>query len=320
MNQLLVFVTLIAMFCLNLQAYSQESGSEELAKTYVYKSVGERELKLHVDFPSDWRNTDSRPVIIFFHGGGWTGGTVGAFSRQAKYFASRGLVCARADYRIKTKDRVTPDKCVEDARSAIRWVRANFAKLGVDPQKLITAGGSAGGHLAACAIIAESVEAKGDDLSISTNPQAMLLFNPVLSFMHQELLNRINGDKEIGAKISPVLHVKPDTAPSLVMFGTNDRLKAFGDLWWSKAKEIGFRADEFTAKGEGHGFFNRSPWLERTTVAADEFLASLDYLKGEPTIEVPKGEALKVLQAEQKRPASARQTNRQKKNRSKQTP
>lgn len=299
MKKILIAITTITALCVNMHAIAQEGVGDRAAKVYVYKTIGEKKLKMHVDFPLGWKKTDTRPVIVFFHGGGWKGGSVRAFASQARYFASRGLVCTRVDYRLKGKDGVTPDKCVEDARSAVRWVRANAAELGIDPEKLITSGGSAGGHLAACAIIPESVDAEDDDLSISTIPQAMVLFNPVLSFMHGDLLNRINGDEEIGGKISPLLHVKPDTPPSIVMFGTNDRLKAFGDLWWAKAKEIGFRADKYTAEGGRHGFFNSSPWLERTMIAADKFLASLGYLEGEPTIEVPTGEKLKALQAEQ---------------------
>ena len=181
MNRLLVLITFIMALCVNMQAIAQKPDSDRPAKKeFVYKTIGERTLKMHVDFPPGWKKTDTRPVIVFFHGGSWKGGSVAAFSRQAEYFASRGLVCARADYRILSKDGVTPDKCVEDARSAVRWVRANDAELGIDPQKLITAGGSAGGHLAACAIIPESVETEDADLSISTNPQAMVLFNPVL--------------------------------------------------------------------------------------------------------------------------------------------
>jgi CubicO group peptidase (beta-lactamase class C family)/acetyl esterase/lipase len=306
MNRLLIAITVITALCVNMHAIAQEGVSDRAAKVYVYKTIGEKKLKMHVDFPPGWKKTDTRPVIVFFHGGSWKGGSVRAFSRQAEYFASRGLVCARADYRIKNKDGVTPDKCVEDARSAVRWVRANAAQLGIDSQKLITAGGSAGGHLAACAIIPESVEAEDDDQSISTIPQAMVLFNPVLSFMHGGLSSRVNGDEEIAEKISPLLYVKADTPPSIVMFGTSDRLKAFGDLWWAKAKEMGFRADKFTAEGGKHGFFNRSPWLERTMIAADEFLASLGYLEGEPTIEVPTGEKLKALHSEQDKKAKER--------------
>jgi hypothetical protein len=64
-------------------------------------------------------------------------------------------------------------------------------------------------------------------------------------------------------------------------------LKAFGDAYWEKAEEIGVRAEKFLAEGQPHGFFNRSPWRERTLIAADKFLASLGYLKGEPTVTVP---------------------------------
>lgn len=98
------------------------------------------------------------------------------------------------------------------------------------------------------------------------------------------------------------------------MFGTKDRLKAFGDLWWAKAKELGFRADKYTAEGEGHGFFNRSPWMEHTTIAADKFLASLGYLDGEPTMKVPTGEKLKALKAEKEKKSAAGKLTRIKKN------
>jgi len=256
-------------------------------KTMTYKTVGDRQLKIHVHYPPGWKASDARPAIIFFFGGGWTGGKIEQFQPHAEYFASRGLVAARADYRVKSRDGVTPDKCVEDARSAVRWMRRNAKELGIDPQKLIASGGSAGGHLAACTMIAKSVEAEGDDLSISTVPQAMVLFNPVLNFDHELIIDRINGDKELARKISPTLHLARNSPPALILFGTKDRLKIFGDEYWQKAETLGVRADKYLAEGQGHGFFNNSPWRERTLLAADKFLASLGFLKGEPTITVP---------------------------------
>ncbi len=256
-------------------------------KTMTYKTIGQKELKIHIHYPPGWKASDARPAIIFFFGGGWTSGKIEQFEPQAEYFATRGLVAARADYRVKSRDGVTPDKCVEDARSAVRWIRRNAKELGIDPQKLIASGGSAGGHLAACMMIAKSVEAEGDDLSISTIPQAMVLFNPVLSFDHELIIERINGDKELARKISPTLHLDKNSPPALILFGTKDRLKVFGDEYWKKAESLGVRADQYLAEGQGHGFFNNSPWRERTIIAADKFLASLGLLKGEPTIRVP---------------------------------
>jgi acetyl esterase/lipase len=265
---------------------SPRGGAGEV-KSLTYKTVGDRELKIHINYPPEWKPSDARPAIVFFFGGAWTSGTVEQFALQAEYFASRGLVAARADYRIKSKDAATPDKCVEDARSAVRWMRKNSKLLGIDPKKLIVSGGSAGGHLAACMMIEKSVEAAGDDLSISTVPQAMVLFNPVLNFENEEMMKRFGVDKEVAGKISPTLHLTKKSPPALILFGTEDRLKVHGEEYWKKAEALGVRAENFLAEGQGHGFFNRSPWLERTMVAADKFLASLGYLKGEPTVKIP---------------------------------
>jgi len=277
------------------------------SRAVTYKTVGDKELKIHLHFPPDWKTSDRRPAIIFFFGGGWTGGTVGQFEFQADYLASRGMVAARADYRVKSRDGVTPDKCVEDARSAVRWMRKNSRRLGIDPKKLIASGGSAGGHLAACMMIADSVDAEGDDLSISTIPQAMVLFNPVLSFENEQMIGRLGDNKHLARKISPTFYLDKSSPPALILFGTNDRLKVFGDDYWKKAEKIGVRADKYLAEGQPHGFFNRSPWRERTLIAADKFLASLGYLRGSPTVEVPA--------AAPARQASADRPDRQSRNR-----
>jgi acetyl esterase len=149
----------------------------------IYKTVGERKLALTFDYPPDWKPSDKRPAIVFFFGGGWTSGSIVAFKPQAEYFAKRGLVCARADYRIRSKDKVTPDKCVEDAISAMRWTRSHAAEFGIDPNRIVAAGGSAGGHLAACAYFVDTINAPDDDKSISPKPNAMILYNPVLDLI-----------------------------------------------------------------------------------------------------------------------------------------
>ncbi len=185
------------------------------SRAVTYKTVGDKELKIHLHFPPGWKTRGRRPAIIFFFGGGWTGGTTDQFEFQADYLASRGMVAARADYRVKSRDGVTPDKCVEDARSAVRWMRTNARRLGIDPNKLIASGGSAGGHLAACMMIADSVEAEGDDLSVSTIPQAMVLFNPVLSFEHEMIIERLGDNKHLAKKISPTAHLDKKSPPGV---------------------------------------------------------------------------------------------------------
>ncbi len=282
MKRLLIAMSAAATALVAFSCFAQTT------KTETYRRVGERELEIHLHFPADWKPADKRPAIVFFFGGGWTSGSVQQFGPQAEYFASsRGMVAARADYRVKSRDGVTPDVCVQDARSAVRWLRKHAGRLGIDPAKLVSSGGSAGGHLAACMMIPESVEAEGDDLSISTVPKAMVLFNPVLSFEHEKLIGRLGDRKDLAPKISPTAHLATNTPPALIIFGSNDRLKAFGDEYCEKAAAIGARAEQFVAEGQGHGFFNRSPWRERTLIAADKFLASVGILAGPPTIEEP---------------------------------
>src|SRR5207244_268255 len=111
----------------------------------------------------------------------WTNGSVKQFEPQAEYLATRGMVAIRADYRIKSKHEVTPVECVEDAHAAMRWVRKNAGMLGIDPNRIVASGGSAGGHLAACT--ADPDPRRGSThYAVSSRPNALLLFNPVLNF------------------------------------------------------------------------------------------------------------------------------------------
>lgn len=248
-------------------------------KSFIYKKTPQAELELIVHDPPGWKASDKRPAIVFFFGGGWTNGTVKQFEPQAEHLAKRGMVAARADYRVKSRHGVTPKECVEDAKSAVRWLRQNAAKLGIDPERIVASGGSAGGHLAACTALAPGLDAEGEDAAISSKPNALVLFNPALKLDGvPKLLERINNDAVLGKAISPTLHLAKDSPPALVLFGDADPLLAQGEEFIARAKEVGCRAELYTAEGQPHGFFNRPPWLEKTTQRMDEFLTSIGYL------------------------------------------
>ena len=253
--------------------------AESTTKTFTYKTIPGGTLKMVVHYPPDWKDSDRRPAIVFFFGGGWENGTIEAFQRQANHLAQRGMVAARADYRVKSRQGVNPDKCVEDAKSAMRWLRANAAKHGIDPDRIAAGGGSAGGHIAACTALTEGLDAEADDRSISAKPSALVLFNPVLRFHGlPAMMKRIDNDEAIGKAISPTLHVAKDTPPTLLMYGTTDWLLGQGKEFMKRSEEVGCRAELFTAEGVGHGFFHNPPWFQRTTTRMDEFLTSLGYL------------------------------------------
>ena len=82
--------------------------------------------------------------------------------------------------------------------------------------------------------------------------------------------------------LSPTLHVTKGTPPTLLLYGTSDALFAQGKEYLRRSGEVGSRTELFTADGQGHGFFNRAPWLGRTTARMDEFLTSLGYLASPP--------------------------------------
>ena len=173
-------------------------------KTFTYKKADKAALEMVVHYPPGWKAADKRPAIVFFFGGGWTNGKISQFEPQAAYLAGRGMVAARADYRVKSRQGVTPDRCAEDAVSAVRWLRQNAAKLGIDPEKVVAAGGSAGGHIAACTAFGDWPAGDGEDAKTSPRPNALVLYNPVLSFEGvPSLMERVNNNAELGKKLSP---------------------------------------------------------------------------------------------------------------------
>lgn len=261
------------------------------ATEVLYKTTPQGELKLHVYAPAgELQTAVQRPCVVFFFGGGWKSGSYLQFVPQAEYLASRGIVAACADYRIASIHKTLPDKAVEDAKSAIRWVRGHATELGIDPGKIIAAGGSAGGHLAACTALATAYDAETDDKSISAKPNAMVLFNPAMNIATL-FKERATGSSpislEMAEAITPNNFVNKDTPPAILFFGTADKLKVGGDEYVSKAKVLGLRAEMWSAADMPHGFFNKEPWIQVTAKQMDLFLTSLGYLGGEPTLKLP---------------------------------
>jgi acetyl esterase/lipase len=263
---------------------------------HVYKIVGGRKLTLNFDYPPDWKPSDKRPAVVFFFGGGWTSGTPAQFKPQAEYFAKRGLICARADYRLRSRDNITPDKCVEDAISAMRWVRSHAPQFGIDPNRIIAAGGSAGGHLAACTFFAEGINAPDDDRSVSPKPNAMILYNPVLDLVAVRAERAVRNGNYFGGvddttlkRISPALYLRKETPPTLILDGTKDWLNLQIRKFVEKGKSIGAPIEAWYAEDQPHGFFNKSPWLQKTTAEADAFLCRIGYLGKDPKVALPMG-------------------------------
>jgi acetyl esterase len=282
----------LALFTLALIALSApaaRAAEYPVGTAHVYKRVGSRELKLFVVSPPDARPTDRRPALVLFHGGGWTGGAPTQFNTQSTYLASRGLVCVQVEYRLLDKsDQAPPLVCVQDAKSALRWVRAHAAELGIDPARIGAGGGSAGGHLAAFVGMVEGQDDPADDLKISPRAAALVLFNPVFDNGAVGGWGQARVRERVKA-FSPAHNVTADDPPAIVFLGRKDALIPVATLerFQAAMKSVGVRCDAHYYADQAHGFFNQDPYKTRTLIAADKFLASLGWLTGPPTAAEP---------------------------------
>ncbi len=267
------------------------------AREEVYKTIGDTKLKLWIFEPEGHKKSDKRPAVVFFFGGGWRSGTPEQFEMQCKYLASRGMVAMTADYRVSSRNGTKAKACVEDGKSAVRWIRKNAEKLGVAPTKVAAGGGSAGGHVAAAIATVPGFE---KDDGTSSVPNALLLFNPAV------ILAEVPGEIEMPAekavslkerigtdpkKISPYHHLRKGLAPTIIFHGTNDDAVPFRtvQLYEKRAQAQGNSCKLVAFEDKPHGFFNWGRFdnapFRKTMIAAEQFLAEQGWIKGKSTIE-----------------------------------
>jgi acetyl esterase/lipase len=290
-------IPLFLAWCISTNILGQLQLSEVPIQpdSLIYKQTPEGTLKMYFHYPDDWSALDLRPAIVFFFGGGWSTGSVEQFSPQAKYLASRGMVAIRADYRVSSRHGTTPTQCVEDGKSAVRWIRINADKLGVDPNSIVGSGGSAGGHVAACAAMVEFMDATGEDQSVSSKPDLLVLFNPVME-TNSERIVKMMGDETTAMLLSPNNWIGTSTPDGIMFFGTEDQLLKPAIRSRQTAYTHGVQFEIWTAKGQKHAFFNNSPWMEWTLYLTDQFLQQHGYLDGKPEIKLPDSVVMKQLE------------------------
>jgi acetyl esterase/lipase len=236
----------------------------EPTRQVIYKTVGQRNLRVHLFLPEGHSPHDRRPAFMFVHGGGWSGGEPRRFYPFADYFVQRGMVCAAIEYRLISEPGITPRECVADGRSALRWIRQQAATLGIDPQRIVVGGGSAGGHVAAGIAQFDDVNEPGEDTTASCRPAALVLYFPVIDTSPAGYGNRVLGPR--WRELSPVDHVRPGLPPTIVFHGTADTVtpyagaKAFHDAM----RKAGNCCELVVHDGGKHGYlmFEQDRWLE----------------------------------------------------------
>lgn len=246
----------------------------EPTRNVVYKSIGDRELHLHIFNPAGHKKTDRRAAIVVIHGGGWTGGTPRWFYPISEHFAKLDVVGISIEYRLLKKGSgITVFDCLKDGRSAIRYVREHADELGIDPSRVIAAGGSAGGHVAAGTALFESVNEPGDNLQISAVPNALVLLYPVIDTGEKGY-----GQRKIGERwkeLSPVDNVRASLPPTLIFHGDADTVTPYRGavLFQQRMLAAGNDSILITHPGGVHGYLIFDLKLyEEGMLAATRFL------------------------------------------------
>ena len=263
------------------------------ARAEIYKTVGGTKLSLYIFEPPAAVAQTNRPAIVFFFGGGWTNGSPTQFEQHCRALAARGMVAITADYRVASRQNAKPIDCLADAKSAVRWLRANATRLGLDPQRIAAGGGSAGGHLAAAIATVPGFENPGEDTKISSLPNALVLFNPALVLAPLPGLELANFGDRVPAErmgtdpknISPAHHVKKGAPPTIIFHGKADTTVPYAtaEAFANAMKAAGNRCELVGTEGAQHGFFNYgrgdSSAYRATLNSTDAFFVSLGWIR-----------------------------------------
>lgn len=213
---------LLALLCIYCCSFGSLLAQDAVKpdKFITYKAIGDIKLKLHVFHPPGFSKEQKNVGMVLFHGGGWQRGHVSKYYKHCDYFAQRGLVTISVEYRLKDHHKNEPIDCLKDAKSAMRYIRGHAAELGIDPNKIICGGSSAGGQLASMCMRADGINDEQDDLSISPAPQALWLIKPVLNTGPEGFSHR--WVRKYWKEFSPHHNISKESPPCIIMIGDKD--------------------------------------------------------------------------------------------------
>jgi acetyl esterase/lipase len=183
------------------------------------------DVSLQLDLYSPKERTKPLPAVVFIHGGAWRSGSRQMYHYYCVKFAEHGYVAVTISYRLY---RVAPfPAAVEDVKCAVRWMRANAEKLGIDPERIGVAGGSAGGHLSMMVAYAPDMpelEGAGGHADVSSRVQAVVnIYGPTDLTTEFARGNSVVSDflggksfddaPEVYRLASPISHITKTTRP-----------------------------------------------------------------------------------------------------------
>jgi pectin methylesterase-like acyl-CoA thioesterase/acetyl esterase/lipase len=267
-------------------------------KNISYCKIGDRKLLLDV-FYAKWKASPKRTAIIIIHGGGWRTGNRILHYQLAQRLAKLGYVCFTPEYRLSTE--ALYPAAVYDLKAAIRWVRKNAAKYNLNENRIVVAGHSAGGELAAMMGATndiDSFEGDGCNKKISSRVNAVIDIDGILAFIHSESgegddSKRISAatnwfgyskteNPDLWKQGSPLTHVGSRSAPTLFINSNIARMHAGRENFIDVLNYYNIYSEIKTFNAP-HLFILFNPWLDSSIVHIDKFLKKVFSRENRPS-------------------------------------
>jgi pectinesterase len=252
-----------------------------LEENIVYATSGNRNLHLDILLPDGERGR-SRAAVMLIHGGGWRSGNREMEYPMACYLAAHGYVAALVEYRLSGEARYPA--AVFDLKAAVRWLRVNARRFGIDPARIAVYGCSSGGELAAfLGVTGDDPEFEGAQGARggSSAVQAVVDVDGILDFTHPAESGKDTGSAPASAgkawlgasyrenpdlwrQASPLNHVTASTPPILFINSSRERFHAGRDEMIARMKRWGITTETRTHADAPHPFWLFHPWFEPT--------------------------------------------------------
>jgi acetyl esterase len=219
-----------------------------------YKNAKGKALTAHIFYPTGFSQSEKIPGYVFFHPGGWSMGEPGWGYDLCRHLSKLGVVAASFEYRLSSIGGDSPADAVSDAKSAIRWTREHSIELGIDPNRVLAGGISAGGHLALCTAMVAGFDNPDDNMNVSAVPQALALHTaPVNPITDNHFIELLQGRAK-PEDLSPFHHVKGGLPPMFIIQGTADEIVSYDSVkaFSRKMQEAGNQCDLHPFEGADH--------------------------------------------------------------------
>jgi acetyl esterase/lipase len=270
-------------------AQAQNTSDLRVDKDIVFGKGGDMDLLLDVYHPPEGV-TPKRMGIIHLFGGGFSTGSknAGYIVNDARALGRLGYTSISANYRL-TSQGLWPSQ-IHDTKAAIRWVRANAAKVGIDADKIAIAGYSAGGMLSLLAAGTNGVaefEGNGGNPDVSSNVQASIGVYPLASTQIAGNLFPTTLSAEERTRVmetaSPAKYIGKSFAPTIFVHGTADTTVPMSSSidFFQKLNAAGVPAALTLIQGAAHAFDNAA--LDAVEVMAHSIDLFVDRLIVHPT-------------------------------------